>query len=61
LGTRQAGLPELRLADLIEHHDWLLRARDDAREVLGRLDDPRLGELRDAALAGGGVAGWEGG
>lgn len=62
LGTRQAGLPELRVADLIEHHDWLVRARDDARELLGRLDDPKLGELREAMLAGGGgAAGWEGG
>ncbi|HEX2642210.1 MAG TPA: helicase-related protein, partial [Thermoanaerobaculia bacterium] len=60
LGTRQAGLPELRVADLAEHRDWLVQARDDARELLGRLDGPALAGLREAALAGGRVVGWEG-
>jgi ATP-dependent DNA helicase RecG len=60
LGTRQAGLPELRVADLSEHRDWLVQARDDARDLLGRLDGPALAALREAALAGGRVVGWEG-
>jgi ATP-dependent DNA helicase RecG len=38
LGTRQAGLPPLRVARLPEDWDWLVKARDDAREMLGRLD-----------------------
>jgi ATP-dependent DNA helicase RecG len=34
LGTRQAGLPPLRIADLAADRDWLERARDDARELV---------------------------
>ena len=45
LGTRQAGLPDLRAADLVRDQEWLLRARADARELL-----PRLGETAYAAL-----------
>ncbi len=45
LGTRQAGLPALRVARLPEDWDWLVRARDDARELLGRLDGPALAAL----------------
>jgi ATP-dependent DNA helicase RecG len=33
LGERQAGLPPFRFAELPRHHDWLLRAWRDAREL----------------------------
>jgi ATP-dependent DNA helicase RecG len=48
LGTRQSGLPELRLADLAAHAELLAAARDDARLVLSR--DPALGSPRGQAL-----------
>lgn len=48
LGTRQAGLPSLQVARLPEDWDWLVRARDDAREMLGRLDPAALRELEKA-------------
>ena len=48
LGTRQAGLPSLQAARLPEDWDWLVRARDDAREMLGRLDAAALRELEKA-------------
>lgn len=47
LGTRQAGLPPLRLARLPEDWDWLVKARDDAREMLGRLDEPAKRALEE--------------
>jgi ATP-dependent DNA helicase RecG len=50
LGTRQAGLAPLRLARLPEDWDWLVKARDDARELLGRLDEPARRALEDQAL-----------
>ncbi len=34
LGTRQAGLPAFRVADLVAHARWLESARADAREIL---------------------------
>jgi ATP-dependent DNA helicase RecG len=37
LGLRQAGLPGFRLARLPEDLDLLIQARDDARDLLGRL------------------------
>ena len=46
LGTRQAGLPLLRFACLPEDYDWLVQARDDAREILPRLEEPGLKALR---------------
>jgi ATP-dependent DNA helicase RecG len=49
LGTRQAGLPPLRLARLPEDWDWLVKARDDARELLGRLDEPARRALEEKA------------
>jgi ATP-dependent DNA helicase RecG len=54
LGTRQHGLPELRVARLPEDTELLVRARDRADEVLMR--DPELAEpehalLRDAVVA----------
>jgi ATP-dependent DNA helicase RecG len=54
LGTRQAGLPPLRLARLPEDWDWLVKARDDAREILGRLDEPARRSLEEKALEKGG-------
>jgi ATP-dependent DNA helicase RecG len=34
LGTRQAGIPSLRLIDLVRHRDWIEKARCDARELV---------------------------
>src|SRR5260221_3152799 len=48
LGTRQSGLPVLRLADLARHAELLAVARDDARLVLER--DPGLAGPRGEAL-----------
>ena len=46
LGTRQAGVPVFRVADLLRDQEWLRRARNDARELLPRLDEPELAALR---------------
>ena len=46
LGTRQSGVPLFRIADLLADEDWLARAREDARELLARWDDPDLSALR---------------
>ncbi len=48
LGTRQSGLPALRIADLSIDADLLAVARDDARLILER--DPGLAGDRGAAL-----------
>jgi ATP-dependent DNA helicase RecG len=48
LGTRQSGLPDMRLADLAVHGELLQAARDDARLVIER--DPDLKSERGAAL-----------
>jgi len=48
LGTRQSGLPEMRLADLAVHGDLLQIARDDARLILER--DAKLASKRGEAL-----------
>jgi ATP-dependent DNA helicase RecG len=48
LGTRQSGLPVLRLADLAQHEELIAIAHDDARFVLER--DPQLASPRGAAL-----------
>jgi len=48
LGTRQSGLPDMRLADLAAHAELLQAARDDARLVIDR--DPDLQSDRGAAL-----------
>jgi ATP-dependent DNA helicase RecG len=48
LGTRQSGLPEMRLADLAVHAELLQAARDDARLIVER--DPELATPRGAAL-----------
>jgi ATP-dependent DNA helicase RecG len=48
LGTRQSGLPTLRLADLAIHEELVAIAHDDARLVLER--DPQLESERGQAL-----------
>jgi len=48
LGTKQSGMPELRLADLAVHQEILETARDDARLILAR--DPGLASPRGQAL-----------
>ena len=48
LGTRQSGLPTLRLADLAAHEPLIAVAHDDARLVLTR--DPMLTSERGQAL-----------
>jgi ATP-dependent DNA helicase RecG len=48
LGTRQSGLPALRLADLAAHEELVAIAHDDARLALER--DPNLLAPRGAAL-----------
>lgn len=48
LGTRQSGLPDMRLADLSAHGELLQAARDDARLVIER--DPDLQSDRGKAL-----------
>jgi ATP-dependent DNA helicase RecG len=48
LGTRQSGLPEMRLVDLAAQGDLIPVARDDARLALER--DPHLESARGEAL-----------
>jgi ATP-dependent DNA helicase RecG len=48
LGTRQSGLPSLRLADLAHHEALVALAHEDARLVLEH--DPRLDSERGRAL-----------
>jgi len=48
LGTRQSGLPELRLADLAVHGELLATARDDVQLILDR--DPELTGARGGPL-----------
>jgi ATP-dependent DNA helicase RecG len=48
LGTRQSGLPSLRLADLAAHAELIAVAHDDARLILDR--DPLLESERGEAL-----------
>lgn len=48
LGTRQSGLPTFRLADVVQHQELMLAARDDARLILDR--DPDLESDRGKAL-----------
>lgn len=46
LSTRQHGLPDLKLADLVEDYELMLAARDDAREcVLAGVSDADQAEL----------------
>ena len=48
LGTRQSGLPDMRLADLAAHGELLQAAQDDARLIVDR--DPELQSDRGQAL-----------
>ena len=48
LGTRQSGLPAFRIADIVQHRELMLVARDDARLILDR--DPDLATPRGQAL-----------
>ena len=48
LGTRQSGLPALRLADMAAHEELIAVAHDDARLILSR--DPALSSERGQAL-----------
>ncbi len=48
LGTRQSGMPQMRLADLSVHGELLATARDDAQLILTR--DPSLASPRGVAL-----------
>jgi len=48
LGTRQSGLPELKMVDFTEHADLIELARDDARLIIN--NDPELKGKRSDAL-----------
>ncbi|MBL7714895.1 MAG: ATP-dependent DNA helicase RecG [Bdellovibrionales bacterium] len=48
LGTRQAGGLPFRLANLVRDREWLLKARDDAQELL--IQDPDLTSAKHARL-----------
>jgi len=59
LGTRQHGLPELRVADLIADAELLRQAQRDAQELVssgGGLEKPEFAELRHAARSKYGAA-----
>jgi ATP-dependent DNA helicase RecG len=45
LGTRQAGLPTFRVANIVADRDWLERARADASELLAHPDELGAEEL----------------
>ena len=46
LGTRQSGLPTLKIADLVADRAWLEMARVDAREILEAWMEPEWSVLR---------------
>jgi ATP-dependent DNA helicase RecG len=48
LGTRQAGGLPFRLANLVRDREWLLKARDDAMELLK--EDPDLLQIEHLPL-----------
>lgn len=47
-GTRQHGLPELQMSDLVRHADILEKARDEARRILA--EDPNLADNENQIL-----------
>ncbi len=48
LGTRQSGMPEFKMADIVAHGELLVAARDDVKLILSR--DPALETPRGEAL-----------
>ncbi len=48
LGTKQSGIPEFKVADIVAHSDLLQIARDDARLIISK--DPDLKSERGKAL-----------
>lgn len=50
LGTRQSGLPDLLLTNLVEDTQWLELARNEARLIISA--DPELTQLQHRALKG---------
>ena len=48
LGTRQHGLPDMRLADMAKHMNVLNDARDEAKAILE--DDPKLQKPQNQPL-----------
>jgi ATP-dependent DNA helicase RecG len=54
LGTRQAGMAEFRIADLVRDRKWIEAARSDARDLIAR--SPSL--ARCMAEAAGDVSAW---
>jgi len=48
LGTKQSGLPDLKMVDYTEHTDLIAMARDDARLIINK--DPELQSERGKAL-----------
>ena len=48
LGTRQSGFTNFKLAEMQYHQDLLIKARDDAKEILAK--DPKLETKRGQAL-----------
>lgn len=48
LGTKQSGLPDFRIVDVIEHRDLFKKAHEDARAILEA--DPQLTGERSEAL-----------
>ena len=48
LGTRQSGLPDMKMADLELHHDLVETARNDAQLILA--NDPKLESPRGQAI-----------
>ena len=47
LGTRQAGMPRFRVADLQRDTTWIERARQDASELSESLREEQLSDLID--------------
>ncbi len=48
LGTQQAGALPFKMADLVRDRDWLLKARDDAQELLR--EDPELQKAENSSF-----------
>jgi ATP-dependent DNA helicase RecG len=57
-GTRQSGLPRLKIADLLRDQEILLRARLEAERILA--GDGNLAQVRHQGLRGAVNASWKG-